>query len=66
MKNAAFVLQTFCIIFTLTGIYIEFTYQANIGFLLLTVGSFTFAISTKLNKIAIKRENRKLRNLKNE
>ena len=30
------------------GIGIEFLYQANIGFLLITIGSLAFAIGTKI------------------
>lgn len=62
MKTTIFILQIVCIVTTLGGIYIEYTYEANIGFLLITLGSFTFAVSTKLTKISLKRYIKKLLN----
>jgi len=55
MKTAIIILQILCILITSTGIYIEYIYEADIGFLLITTGSFTFAITTKLMKIRLKR-----------
>lgn len=64
MKTVIFIMQIICIITTLGGIYIEWLYQANIGFLLITLGSFTFAVSTKYQKISLKRYIKKLLNEK--
>lgn len=62
MKTLIIILQIVCILTTLAGIGIEYFYGAHIGFLLISVGSLTFAISTKLTKIGLKRYIRKLLN----
>jgi len=62
MKTAIFILQIVCITVTFFGIYIEYTYEASIGFLLISIGSFTFAVTTKLMKISLKRYIKKLLN----
>jgi len=41
-------LQTFCTILVTMGIIVEFRFEADIGFLLVTAGSLAFAISTKI------------------
>jgi len=66
MKTLIFIMQVLCILATGAGIYIEYTYDAHIGFLLISLGSLTFAISTKLMKISLKRYIKKLLNEKNE
>ena len=64
MKTLIFILQIVCILITAFGIYVEFTFEAHIGFLLISVGSLTFAVTTKLMKISLKRYIRKLLNEK--
>lgn len=66
MKTAIFILQIVCIITTLGGIYIEYTYQAHLGFLLITLGSFIFAVTTKMMKISLRRYIKKLLNDQNK
>ncbi|GAG93876.1 unnamed protein product [marine sediment metagenome] len=65
MKTAIFILQIFCILVTSAGIYIEYLYEAHMGFLLISVGSFTFAVTTKFMKIRLKRYIKKLLNEQN-
>lgn len=43
------------------GIIIEFEYEADLGFVLITTASVLFALSTKLNKWSIIRENKLLK-----
>ena len=62
MKTVIFILQIVCILITSAGIYIEYIYEAHIGFLLISVGSFTFAVTTKLMKIRLKRYIKQLLN----
>lgn len=66
MKTLIFIMQIICIITTLAGIYVEWLYQADLGFLLITLGSFTFAVSTKYQKISLKRYIKKLLNEKDQ
>lgn len=66
MKTLVIVLQSFCIGLTLSGIYVEWLYEANLGFLLITLGSLTFAISTKLRKTILERTIKKLLNEKDK
>ena len=44
-------LQALASALTGAGIAIEIVYGADIGFLLITLGSFVFAVATKLMKI---------------
>lgn len=43
-------LQTLCAILVAAGIIIELSYQAHLGFALITGGSLAFALSTKINR----------------
>ena len=47
--------QIICIFMVGAGIWIEFTYEADIGFILISGGSLAFAVSTKLSKIKLLR-----------
>ena len=40
--------QTACIMLTILGITIEVIYKADIGFLVITIGSLMFAITAKV------------------
>lgn len=62
MKTIAFIIQILCLLLVTLGILIEIEYEANLGFLLITIASVLFAVSTKLNKIIIQRENKQLKN----
>ena len=53
MIYVIFVLQIICILACGFGIYIEFTMHADIGYILITAGSFLFAISTKVTKVKL-------------
>ena len=53
MVYVIFILQLICIATVGTGIYIEFTLGADIGYLLITGGSLIFALSVKLTKIKL-------------
>lgn len=55
MKIIALILQVLCIISVTFGIIIEYRYEADIGFLLITVAGFVFAVSEKLDKHYLKR-----------
>ena len=50
MRLAALILQTICIIFTASGIGFQYLKDADLGLLLITAGSFIFAISVKITK----------------
>lgn len=50
MKRIVVILQTTCIVIVSMGIVTEITLGAEIGFILITVGTFAFAISAKLHK----------------
>lgn len=40
--------QIICSLLITVGIWIEFIYEADLGFLAITVGSFIFALTTKI------------------
>jgi len=61
MRTAAFILQLICLVLSLFGICIEFEYGANIGFVLITLSATIFAVSTKLYKLALLKENKLIR-----
>lgn len=49
-------LQTLCVIVVSIGIGIEIVYEADLGFLCITIGGLAFAISTKINdRVKIRR-----------
>ena len=51
--------QTLCILMVSAGIAVEYLYEAHIGFLLITMGSLIFAISTKIESYLIKHRKEK-------
>jgi len=55
MRTLALILQTLCILFVASGLAVEYWYQADTGFLLITAGTFIFAISVKVTKIRLLR-----------
>ena len=55
-------MQIVCVLCTGFGIYVEYTFEANLGFLLITGGSLIFAVTTKLTKVSMRREITKLLN----
>ena len=61
MRIAAFILQLFCLIFSGGGLTIYFIDGADCGFILITLGSLIFAVSTKLYKLALLKENKSLK-----
>ncbi|MBA7471392.1 hypothetical protein ES707_06698 [subsurface metagenome] len=50
MKRLVILLQIFCVLVVLAGIIIEIIYGAHLGFILITLGSLSFAIAEKLNR----------------
>lgn len=62
MNTLIAILQILCILATATGIYIEYKFNADMGFLLITAGSLIFAVTTKLNKIRLRRRIKQLTN----
>ena len=61
MRIAAFILQLICLVLSLFGIGVEFEYKADIGLILITLASLFFAVSTKLYKLALLKENKHLK-----
>ena len=61
MRTIAFILQIICLVFAGAGITIEFLFKAGLGFILITVASVIFAVSTKLYKLALLKENKYLK-----
>ena len=66
MRTLYTILQSICIAAVTVGIMVEYKFEADIGFLLITIGSFAFALSTKVQKIALKRELHELLNNKKD
>jgi len=64
MKTLFTVLQSLCIAAVTAGIMVEYKFEADIGFLLITIGSFAFALSTKIQKMLLRRELHELLNNK--
>lgn len=62
MRTAVVILQSACLLVTGGGITFEAIAGNQIGALLIAAGSLIFAISVKVNKQAIIRENKELRN----
>jgi len=48
MWKQLFYTQLLCIFLVIFGIIIEFIYNANVGFLAITIGSLLFALTTKI------------------
>ena len=61
MRTVAFILQLVCLVLAGAGITIEFLLKAGLGFILITAASVIFAISTKLYKLALLKENKSLK-----
>ncbi len=68
MRTTAFILQLLCLALGGAGITIEFLLKAGLGFIFITAASLIFAVSTKLYKLALLKENKQLkeRNQENE
>ena len=62
MRTIVVILQSACLLVTGSGITLEALSGHNVGALLIAGGSLIFAISVKVNKRAIIRENKELRN----
>jgi len=52
MKNL-FITQLIFILLVLSGIMIELIYQADLGFMAITIGSLLFAVTTKIENYFI-------------
>jgi len=61
MRIAAFILQLICLVLSMFGTGVEFVYEADIGFVLITLATIIFAVSTKLYKLALLKENKQLK-----
>jgi len=61
MRIVAFILQLFCLAFLGAGLVIEFINGALLGSILITLASVIFAVSTKLYKLALLKENKQLK-----
>ena len=61
MRTAAFILQIVCLVFSGGGIALYFLSGAGLAFILITTGSVIFAVSTKLYKLALLKENKQLK-----
>ena len=53
-------------ILLVTGIVIEISYKANVGFILITIGACTFAITTKIRELYYKALSHKNQNKNKE
>lgn len=62
MRTLVMILQFMCLALTGTGIVSEWLRGIDIGPLLIAAGSLIFAISVKVNKVALLRELKQLRN----
>ena len=51
--------QIICSGLITVGIWIEYIYEADVGFLAITVGSFIFALTTKIELYYINHKNEK-------
>ena len=61
MRTAAFILQIVCLVFSGGGIALYFLSGAGLAFILITSGSVIFAVSTKLYKLSLLKENKRLK-----
>jgi len=61
MRIAAFILQLVCLVLSGGGLTVYFFDGAGCGFILITAGSLIFAVSTKLYKLALLKENKLLK-----
>lgn len=68
MRTIAFILQLLCLVLGGAGLTLELLHGAFIGFILTTAAALIFAVSTKLYKLALLKENKSLkeRNEKHE
>lgn len=64
MRTLAFILQIICLVFAGVGLTVEFLMEAGVGFILITTASVIFAVSTKLYKLALIKENKELKQRK--
>ena len=61
MRTTAFILQLLCLVLGGAGITIELLRGAFLGFIFITAASIIFAVSTKLYKLALLKENKHLK-----
>ena len=61
MRTAAFILQLICVIFSDGGITLYLLSGAELAYILITTGTLIFAVSTKLYKLALLKENKYLK-----
>jgi len=66
MERIVLTLQLICIALTGVGIGIEIRFHADVGYLLITAGGVIFAVSEKIAKYSLRKENRKLRNMSSD
>jgi len=63
MERLVITLQLICIALTGMGIGIEIRFHADVGYLLITAGGVIFAVSEKIAKYSLRKENKKLKNM---
>jgi len=61
MRTIAFILQLFCLLFSGGGITLYLLSGAELAYILITLGTLIFAVSTKLYKLALLKENKSLK-----
>ena len=61
MRTTAFILQLLCLALGGAGITLELLRGAFFGFVLITAASIIFAVSTKIYKLALLKENKQLK-----
>lgn len=61
MLTVITILQLMCLALCGYGLYFEYTHGAPLGYLLITLGSVIFAVTTKLNKIRLSRHVKQLK-----
>ena len=66
MKTLFLILQITCIVLVTAGIFIEYNFQADLGFIFITAGAFAFALGEKFDKYRIKRDLRNSQQLNNK
>jgi len=63
MEKLVITLQLICLVLTGVGIGIEIRFHADVGYLLITAGGVIFAVSEKIAKYSLRKENKKLKNM---
>lgn len=62
MRTCILILQIMCILLVTAGILIEYHYEADLGFILITAAGLLFAVIEKLDKRRLKRDIRGMYN----